>query len=372
MDAALIDRAMMRHALVLARRGLGRTWPNPTVGAVIWQMDGDQPIIVGRGFTQPGGRPHAETQAIAMAGESARGASMAVTLEPCAHHGKTPPCAEAIVAAGIVRVVSALEDPDPRVKGGGHAILRNAGLDVSIGVLAEEARAVNLGFLSKILDHRPMVTLKLAQTADGFAGVMGQQLMVSSSVSKQRVHLARAAHDAIMVGVGTVLADNPDLTCRLPGMMPFLPVRVVLDTHLATPLGCRLVETCDTVPTWIVTGPDTPNEKIEAFRKTGVIIERAALGKDGRIDIRDALKVLASRGLTRILSEGGPMLAEALARADVIDSVEIYTSPERLNREGIAALRPGLQAALGDASRFEVSHKVTSGRDTLVHYSRRG
>jgi len=371
MDAASIDRAMMRHALVLARRGLGRTWPNPTVGAVIWQMDGDQPIIVGRGFTQPGGRPHAETQAIAMAGESARGASMAVTLEPCAHHGKTPPCAEAIVAAGIVRVVSALEDPDPRVKGGGHAILRNAGLDVSIGVLAEEARAVNLGFLRKILDYRPMVTLKLAQTADGFAGVVGQQLMVSSSASKQRVHLARASHDAIMVGVGTVLADNPDLTCRLKGMMPFSPVRVVLDTHLSTPMGCRLVETCHTVPTWIVTGPDTPDEKIEAFRKAGVIVERAALGQDHRIDLRDALCVLASRGLTRILSEGGPTLAEAMALANVIDSAEIYSSPECLNREGIVALRPGLKAVLGDGSRFEVSHTVTSGRDTLDHYARR-
>jgi diaminohydroxyphosphoribosylaminopyrimidine deaminase/5-amino-6-(5-phosphoribosylamino)uracil reductase len=335
-------------------------------------MDGEQPIIVGRGFTQAGGRPHAETEALAMAGQAARGASMVVTLEPCAHHGQTPPCAEAIVAAGIIRVVSALEDPDPRVKGGGHAILRNAGLDVSVGVMAEEARAVNLGFLRKILDHRPMVTLKLAQTADGYAGVIGQQLMVSSNASKQRVYLARAVHDAIMVGVGTVLADNPDLTCRLPGMMPYSPVRVVLDTHLSTPLGCRLVETCRTVPTWIVTGPDTPHEKTEAFRNAGVMIERAALGQDGRIDVRDTLKVLANRGLTRILSEGGPMLAEALANADVIDSVEIYTSPERLNREGIAALRPGLQAALGDASRFEVSHIVTSGRDTLMHYTRRG
>ena len=370
MELAAIDEAMMRHALVLARRGLGRTAPNPSVGAVIWQMDGSYPVIVGRGFTQAGGRPHAETQAIAMAGEAARGACMAVTLEPCAHHGKTPPCADAIVKAGIQRVVSALEDPDPRVKGGGHAILRQAGIEVVTGVCEAEALAVTLGFIRKIVDHRPLVTLKLAQTADGYAGVAGSQLMVSSVASKQRVHLARAAHDAIMVGVGTVLADNPDLTCRLAGMMQFSPVRIVIDTHLDTPLDSRLVETCRSVPTWIVTGPEPSEEKAEAFRAQGVVIERVALGPHGRIDVMAALHLLAERGLTRILSEGGPMLAEALVVADAVDDISIYTSPKPLGREGIVAMRPGLKKALADKKRFMASKPITIGRDSLVHYTR--
>ncbi len=372
MQAAAIDEAMMRHALVLARRGLGRTWPNPSVGAVIWRMQGDQPIVVGRGYTQPGGRPHAETQAIAMAGEAAHGAAMAVTLEPCSHHGKTPPCAEAIIRSGISRVISAIEDPDPRVKGSGHALLRQAGVAVETGLLEDEARALNLGFIHRVIDHRPLVTLKLAQTSDGFAGVTGRQLMVSSAASKHRVHLARAAHDAIMVGIGTVLADNPDLTCRLPGMMQFSPVRIVIDTHLNTPIDSRLVETCQSVPTWIVAGPNIPFEKADALRAQGVVIEQVELGSDRRVDLGLALQRLAERGLTRILSEGGPLLAEGLAKVDVVDCVSLYTSPEPLGRDGNLAVLPGLKKALGDKKRFMVSKPVASGRDTLVQYKRRG
>jgi len=370
MNAAAIDHAMMRHALTLARRGLGRTWPNPSVGAVIWRMEGNQPIIVGRGFTQSGGRPHAETEAIAMAGEAARGASMAVTLEPCAHQGKTPPCAEAIIKAGIQRVISAMTDPDPRVDGGGHALLRAAGIDVGTGVLADEARAVNLGFIHKVIDQRPLITLKLAQTADGYAGVTGRQLMVSSASSKQRVHLARANHDAIMVGVGTVLADNPDLTCRLPGMMQFSPIRIVIDTHLSTPMNSRLVETCGTVPTWILIGPNVSEKSVEVMQEKGVIIERVSSNANGHLDMRDAMRVLANRGLTRILSEGGPMLAETLVEADLVDTVEIYTSPDRLGREGVLAVRPGLRVRIENKHLFEAAEPVAIGRDRLVHYTR--
>ena len=370
MNAAAIDEWMMRHALTLARRGLGRTWPNPSVGAVIWRMDDGQPTIVGRGFTQSGGRPHAETMALSMAGEAARGASMAVTLEPCAHHGKTPPCAEAIVKAGIGRVVSAMTDPDPRVDGGGHAILRAAGIEVVAGLLADEARAVNLGFIHKIVDQRPLITLKLAQTADGYAGVTGRQLMVSSANSKQRVHLARANHDAIMVGVGTVLADNPDLTCRLPGMMQFSPVRIVIDTHLSTPIDSRLVETCGTVPTWIMIGPNVSEKSVENMRSKGVIIERVSLDPSGHLNLRDALRVLAEKGITRILSEGGPLLAEALAEADCVDTVEIFTSPDRLGREGVLAVRSGLRQRIENQQLFYADEPVTVGRDRLVHYTR--
>ena len=370
MNATTIDEAMMHHALTLARRGLGRTWPNPSVGAVIWQMEGGQPIIIGRGLTQKGGRPHAETQALAMAGKAARGASMAVTLEPCAHHGQTPPCAEAVVQAGIARVVSAMQDPDPRVQGGGYRILREAGIEVVNGILADEALEVNLGFIRKIVDHRPMMTLKLAQTADGYAGVAGRQLVVSSVDSKQRVHLARASHDAIMVGVGTVLADNPDLTCRLPGMMQFSPVRIVIDTHLSTPMDSRLVETCHTVPTWILIGPNVSENSVEKMRDKGVIIERVALEETGHIKLREALTILAERGLTRILSEGGPMLAEALVEADLVDSVEIYTSPDRLGREGVLAVRNGLRERIDNPHLFHAAEPVAIGRDRLVHYTR--
>ena len=370
MNAPAIDEWMMRHALMLARRGLGRTWPNPSVGAVIWRMEGDHPFIVGRGYTQPGGRPHAETEAIAMAGEAARGASMAVTLEPCAHHGKTPPCAEAIIRAGITRIVSAMNDPDPRVDGGGHAILLSAGIAVVTGVLAAEARGVNLGFIHKIVDHRPLITLKLAQTADGYAGVTGRQLMVSSVGSKQRVHLARANHDAIMVGIGTVLADNPDLTCRLPGMMQFSPVRIVIDTHLSTPMNSRLVETCATVPTWIIIGPNVSEKSVELMREKGVLIERVSLNKSGHIHLPDALRLLAEKGLTRILSEGGPLLAEALVEQDLVDSVEIYTSPDRLGREGVLAVRPHLREKIENQRHFSKAEPVAIGRDRLIHYTR--
>ena len=221
----------MRHALSLARRGLGNTWPNPAVGAVIWHMTPDGPVIVGRGFTQPGGRPHAEPMALQMAGEAARGASMAVTLEPCSHHGKTPPCADAICDAGMARVVSAIEDPDPRVNGRGHIHLRAHGVEVVVGPLARDARLVNLGFIRRIVDGRPLVTVKLASTADGFAarlktGNSGvERLLITGADANARVHLMRAEHDAVVVGINTVLDDDPLLTCRLPGLEHRSPVR---------------------------------------------------------------------------------------------------------------------------------------------------
>jgi diaminohydroxyphosphoribosylaminopyrimidine deaminase / 5-amino-6-(5-phosphoribosylamino)uracil reductase len=369
-DPAGIDSAMMRHALVLARRGLGRTWPNPSVGAVIWRMEGDQPVILGRGATQKGGRPHAETEALAMAGEAARGASMAVTLEPCSHHGKTPPCAEAIVNAGIARVVSALEDPDPRVKGSGHALLRHAGIDVVEGVCAAEAARVNRGFLLRVLENRPFITLKLARTADGYAGADGKPLMISSALSKQRVHLQRAAHDAIMVGVGTVIADDPDLTCRLPGMMPYSPVRIIVDTDAMTPPGARVVETSAKVPTLIVIGEDADAEREAVLRAKGVDLLRVQRNAKGHVDLAAMLHALAGRGFTRIFSEGGPSLAEALAAEDCLDEIDIVTSPNPLGRVGILAVRPGLERAIEHSARF-VKSSFASGRDTITHYERR-
>ncbi|MFZ0115020.1 MAG: bifunctional diaminohydroxyphosphoribosylaminopyrimidine deaminase/5-amino-6-(5-phosphoribosylamino)uracil reductase RibD, partial [Xanthobacteraceae bacterium] len=241
------DVRFMAQALALGRRGLGRTWPNPAVGAVI--VRSDAPIIVGRGNTEAGGRPHAETQALARAGAAAAGATLYVSLEPCSHHGKTPPCADAIVMAGIARVVSALEDPNPEVAGRGHARLRAAGIAVEVGVGAAEACRVHAGHIRRVHDHRPHVTLKLAVSADGKAGLSGRRpAVISGEAVRAQVHLMRAVNDAILVGIGTVIADDPLLTCRLPGMAGRSPVRVVLDRSLRLPSASRLARSARDVP----------------------------------------------------------------------------------------------------------------------------
>ena len=266
------DRRFMDLALSLGRRGLGRTWPNPAVGAVIVK-DG---VIVGRGWTQPGGRPHAEVEALRRAGEAARGATLYVTLEPCSHHGKTPPCADAVIAAGITRVVSALEDPNPEVAGEGHGRLRAAGIAVEVGVGAEEARRDHAGHIRRMRQGRPQVMLKLAISADGKAGVAGRKpVAITGESVRERVHLLRAHSDAIMVGIGTVLADDPMLTCRLPGMAEDSPVRIVADSMLRLPVNSRLVRSAYETPVWALTGLAAPQElriRPAAARRRGVAV----------------------------------------------------------------------------------------------------
>lgn len=227
---AHFDEAFMAAAIALGRRELGATAPNPSVGALVVR-DG---VIVGRGWTRAGGRPHAETEALRDAGEQARGATLYVSLEPCSHHGVTPPCAIAIVAAGVAQVVSALDDPDPRVAGRGHALLREAGIAVTTGVLSEAALRANLGHILRVTEGRPMVTLKLAETADGFAAdaVGRPRLMITGPAAGNVVQNMRATHDAIMIGSGTAHADDPRLDVRLPGLAGRRPLRVVLDTRI--------------------------------------------------------------------------------------------------------------------------------------------
>ena len=245
----------MALALALGRRGLGRTWPNPAVGAVIVK-DG---VMVGRGWTQPGGRPHAEVEALRRAGAAARGATLYVTLEPCSHFGKSPPCADAVIAAGISRVVSAIEDPNPEVAGQGHARLRAAGIEVEIGVDAEEARRDHAGHISRMTQGRPHVMLKLAISADGKAGAAGRKpVAITGEAVRERVHLLRAEYDAIMIGIATALADDPMLTCRLPGMAKYSPVRVVADSMLRLPLNSRLVKSASETPVWAIAGMAAP------------------------------------------------------------------------------------------------------------------
>ena len=307
-DAVKEDRRFMALALTLGRRGLGRTWPNPAVGAVIVK-DG---VIVGRGWTQTGGRPHAEVEALRRAGAAASGAILYVTLEPCSHYGQSPPCADAIVAAGVARVVSALEDPNPKVAGTGHERLRAAGITVEVGLCADEARRDHAGHIRRICDGRPHVMLKLAISADGKVGAAGRKpLAITGPEVRDRVHLLRAQNDAIMIGIGTALADDPLLTCRLPGMAKYSPVRIVADSMLRLPVNSRLVRGAYDTPVWVVTGMRAPQEAEFLLLAMGVEVLRSPESSDP-LDLKDVLGFLAAKGITRLMVEGGPTLAAAL------------------------------------------------------------
>lgn len=324
----------MQAALDLARRGLGGVWPNPAVGCVIVK-DGR---TVGRGWTQPGGRPHAETEALSRAGAAAAGATAYVTLEPCAHHGKTPPCAEALVAAGVARVVAAIEDPDPRVSGQGLARLRAAGIVVAQGPCAGEAAEINAGFFMRLRAGRPLITWKAATTLDGrIATHGGESRWITGAAARQMAHRLRAESDAIMVGVGTALADDPELTCRLPGLHGRSPVRVVVDSHLRLPLTSRLAATARDVPTWLLTLSGNDPWRREAFLDCGVDLIEVSPDNEGNLDLRAGLRALGSRGLTRVLAEGGSRLAASLLRNDLVDRVVWFRAPCLIGGDGIPA-----------------------------------
>ena len=367
LDTQAEDRRFMTLALTLGRRGLGRTWPNPAVGAVLTKNG----IIVGRGWTQPGGRPHAEIEAIGRAGHAARGATLYVTLEPCSHHGKSPPCADAVVAAGVSRVVSALEDPNPEVAGAGHARLRATGIEVDIGVGAEEARRDHAGHIRRMREGRPQVMLKLAISADGKAGASGRQpVAITGEAVRERVHLLRAQSDAIMVGIGTALADDPMLTCRLPGMAGYSPVRIVLDSALRLPLASRLVRSARETPLWVVAGAAAVPRAGEALQAQGVEIFRAE-GSEGHLDLADVLKSIAARGITRLMVEGGPTLAAAFVTADLVDAATLFHSSKPVGPGGIDALE-GLP--LTTLTQSPWLRRITSepvGADTLTVLERR-
>jgi len=359
------DQRFMALALSLGRRGLGRTWPNPAVGAVIVK-DG---VIVARGWTQPGGRPHAEIEALRRAGAAARGATLYVTLEPCSHVGKSPPCADAVIAAGVARVVSALEDPNPDVAGAGHARLRAAGIAVDIGIGADVARHDHAGHIRRMRDGRPRVMLKLAISADGKAGVAGgHPVAITGDAVRDRVHLLRAENDAIMIGVGTALADDPMLTCRLPGMAQNSPVRIVLDSALRLPLTSRLVQTARETPLLVISGANAPRPAEQALQAQGVEVLRAD-DSEGRFGLAVALKLLAARGITRLMVEGGPTLAAALIRSDLVDQAILFYSTKTLGGEALDALNPAAAATLAHRLKHTASEPV--GPDRQDVYERR-
>ena len=353
----------MRAALALARRGLGTVWPNPAVGCLI----ADRGRVVGRGWTQPGGRPHGETEALGRAGEAARGATAYVSLEPCCHWGRTPPCTDALIAAGIGRVVIALEDPDPRVAGEGVRRLGAAGLHVDIGLCRAEAAEINAGFFCRLRNGRPLVTLKLATSLDGrIATGRGESQWITGPPARERAHALRAAHDAIMVGTGTVLADDPQLTCRLPGLAHRSPVRVVIDRQLRSPPRMSLISDARTVPTWVLTSPSADAARRDAFLSAGVTVIEFGPGPDGNGSLAAALAALGERGITRLLVEGGGHLAAAFARAGLIDRLVWVHAPMLIGGDGIPAIAEfGLQV-LSEAPSFERLSTETVGDDVLT------
>jgi diaminohydroxyphosphoribosylaminopyrimidine deaminase/5-amino-6-(5-phosphoribosylamino)uracil reductase len=353
----------MRHALRLAERALGNVAPNPAVGCVIVSKEGR---IAGRGWTQAGGRPHAETMALAQAGGEARGASAYVTLEPCSHHGQTPPCADALVAAGVSRVVGAILDPDPRVNGAGFGRLESAGIAVTNGVLEEQARALNIGFFKRVSEGRPMVALKIAESADGYvADAKGNSKWITGERARFHGHLLRAKHDAILVGIGTVLADDPALTCRLPGLSHRSPVRVALDSHLRLPPTSQLALGAKTHPVIVFTAAKDGGEALTA---QGVQIERVAADESGHPDIGAVLQALGRRGLTRLLVEGGPRVHAAFLKRDLADVIHIYRAPLLIGEGGRAAIAPMGRANLDASPRLKWIERTILGPDVLESF----
>ena len=363
--ASADDLGAMRAALALARRGLGTVWPNPAVGCVIVE----ERQVVGRGWTQPGGRPHGETEALRRAGDAARGAAAYVSLEPCCHWGRTPPCVDALITAGVRRVVVALEDPDPRVAGEGLRRLRAAGLDVDVGLCAEEAAEVNAGFLSRLRLGRPLVTLKFATSLDGrIATASGESQWISGPPARERAHALRASHDAIMVGTGTAVADDPQLTCRLPGLDHRSPVRVVIDRHLRIPPAARLIADAHVVPTWVLTLASADPDRRAAFLASRVTLIDVDPDRTGQVDLAAALTALGERGITRLLVEGGAGLAAAFFRARLVDRLVWVHAPLAIGGDGIPAIAGLDLAALADAPAFERLSTETIGDDVLTTF----
>jgi diaminohydroxyphosphoribosylaminopyrimidine deaminase / 5-amino-6-(5-phosphoribosylamino)uracil reductase len=351
------DEAMMTEAISLANGHLGQTGTNPSVGCVIVK-DGK---VVGRGITAISGRPHAETQALAMAGDAARGATAYVTLEPCSHHGKTPPCADALVAAGVARVVVAVTDPDARVSGNGIRRLREAGIAVETGLMEEAARRGLAAYLTRQTLGRAHVTLKLAVSADGKIGRKGAgQVRITGAGARERVQHLRAESDAILVGVGTAIADDPELTCRLPGLEHRSPVRIVLDRRLDLPLDGKLVRTAREVPVMAVTAPGAETgDRQHALQAAGVEVVEAA-------SLEALLKLLAQRGMSSLLVEGGAKVAAQFLENGLVDRILLFEGPEAIGGGGIAApLLPG--AVSGD---FRKVGDEMIGADRLEEFER--
>jgi len=368
MTQAEDDARLMAAALAFSRRNFGLTAPNPSVGALVVK----DRLIVGRGVTGQGGRPHGEVLALQQAGALARGATLYVSLEPCNHHGKTPPCTDAIIAAGITRVVSALEDPNPKVSGEGYRRLRAAGIDVVTGFHEEEARRLHLGHILCVTAGRPMITLKLAETADGFAaGAEGEpRLAITGEPANGFVHMLRAAHDAILIGSGTALADDPLLTVRLPGLEGRNPLRIVLDTKLRLSPASQLAATAAAVPTLVIAGEGASQEARDALAANHIEVVTVPCDAAGHADLNAALALLAAGGITRVFCEGGPRLGAALIAADLADEVILLTSQTRLGHAGLLSLDANARLKLSGETVYRLAGSKVLGADQLIRYER--
>lgn len=360
------DVEHMRAALALARRGLGSTWPNPAVGCVIVNAG----RVVGRGSTAPGGRPHAEAVALEMAGPAAHGATAYVTLEPCSHHGQTPPCADALIAAGVARVVIACVDPYPKVNGAGIARLEAAGIAVTTGVLRDEAEADQRGFLARVRLGRPSVTLKLATTLDGrIATRSGESQWITGPEARRYAHALRAQHDGVMVGVGTVQSDDPELTCRILGFRRGRDLRVIVDSHLRTRLMARVVASARDVPTWFLHLPSADPGRAAALREAGARLFAVPPAEPG-VDLGAGLAILAEAGLTRLLVEGGAQIAGALLRAGLVDRIAWFHAPSVMGGDGYPAASAFGSTTLAAMPRFGREETRALGPDMLTTFRR--
>ncbi len=360
------DRRMMAAAIRYSYRHLGRTGTNPSVSTLIVQETGDGPVIVGRGITALGGRPHAETAAIGEAGERARGATAYVTLEPCAHHGSTPPCAEGLIRAGIKRVVAATTDPDHRVSGRGYRMLRDAGVEVEENVLADEARRALAGYLTRRVLNRPHVTLKLALSRDAKIGRRGAgQIVITGPQSQAASHILRSASDAILIGIGTALEDDPSLTCRLPGLEDRSPVRIVLDRTLRLPIDSELVRTAAQTPLCVVTTASPEQERFRQLQSAGCRM-MAGDSNDAGIALPELLDDLAGQGLSTLVVEGGAAVSSAFLQGGLVDRIVLFEGPGNIGPDGIDA--PVNPAAL--PSGFDLLEVRQFGDDTCRSYER--
>lgn len=360
-----LDTRYMALALSLGRRGQGTTWPNPAVGCVIVR-DGR---IVGRGWTAPGGRPHAEPQALAQAGPAAKGATAYVSLEPCSHHGETPPCAQALINAQVARVVIAIEDSDPRVSGRGVQMLRDAGIDVTTGVLAEAAAQDLAGFFLRIEQGRPFVTLKLASSFDGrIATASGHSQWITGPEARRIVHGLRGTHDAVMVGAGTARADDPSLTVRDMGVTHH-PIRIVTSRQLDIPLMSTLAKTAKDIPVWLCHGPDADPALKEAWSGMGAkLLECGLTGR--QLNMKSVLQALGAQGLTRIFCEGGGALAASLMSEDLVDELIGFTAGIGIGAEGLPALGALGLSKLDEAERFSLIDTRAVGADIMHRWRR--
>ena len=368
------DARFMDAALNFGRRNMGMAAPNPSVGTILVKSDGREPVVIARGVTAKGGRPHAETEALKMAGDAARGATAYVTLEPCAHQSKTPPCANALIQAQVGRVVIAIEDPNPLVSGNGIRMLRDAGIETIVGIGAAQAKIDHAGHFRRVRDGRPHIVLKIAVSADGKTGLAGRKpARISGPVSMAEAHILRSTSDAIMVGSGTVLADNPKLDCRLPGMENRSPIRVVLDGSLRTPIDCALVDTARTRKLIVIAGENAPLEKQKALEDKGAEVIRVQITKDKfrKPVMEDAMSELGTRGITRLLVEGGPMLSASLLNADLVDEAVVVRANVSLGADAIDAIEGQPLNALLASPKLKIIEERMLGQDHMLRLFRK-